>query len=159
MTRVREYRSADATALSALYRRAVESLGPRRYTAEQCRAWAALAPTPERLEALLADGRTRLVAVDADDRPLAFADLERDGHIDLLYCAPEAAGRGVATALCDALEGYARGQEMSRLYAEASELARGFLARRGFVVGARRELDLDGVAIHNYAVAKRLTPP
>lgn len=32
------------------------------------------------------------MAVDDEDQPLAFGDLEHDGHIGYLYCAPEAAG-------------------------------------------------------------------
>ena len=32
-------------------------------------------------------------------RVVAFIDLEPDGHIDRLFCAPEAAGRGVASRL------------------------------------------------------------
>jgi putative acetyltransferase len=31
--------------------------------------------------------------VDEDDEPLAFADLEMDGHIDHLFCRPDAAGK------------------------------------------------------------------
>ncbi len=158
-TTVRPYRAADAPALSRLYRRSVEGLGPRAYSAAQVAAWASLCPTAEEIAARAGDGRLLLVAVDADDRPLAFGDLERDGHIDLLYCAPEAAGRGVAAALYAELERAARAAGMARLYAEASETARGFFERQGFAVVARRDLAVAGVAIHNYAVEKRLSAP
>jgi len=33
------------------------------------------------------------VAANADDRPVAYIDLEPNGHIDRLFCAPEAAGQ------------------------------------------------------------------
>ncbi len=82
--------------------------------------------------------------------------MEADGHIHFLYCAPEAAGRGVATGLYEALEQAARERGVARLYAEASEAARGFFVRKGFVVLARRDFDFNGVAMHNYAVEKRL---
>jgi putative acetyltransferase len=39
---------------------------------------------------------------------------------------------------------------------EASEAARRLFERRGFTVVRRRDLDLDGVAIHNFAMVKRL---
>ena len=153
---IRPYRAEDAAALSKLYARSVEAIGGRHYSADQIRAWAALAPSPRRLNELMRDGRTRLVAADLNDQPVAFGDLELDGHIDLLYCAPEAWGSGVASALYDALEGAAQASGVRRLHAEASEAARGFFMRKGFVVTARRELDLSGVAIHNYAVEKVL---
>ena len=153
---IRDYEAGDAAALSALYRRSVEAIGPRDYTAEQVAAWAALALSPERIEALSRDGRRLLVAVEGDGPPLAFGDLEADGHIHFLYCAPEAAGRGVASALYDELERTARAQGLTRLYSEASEAARRFFAKKGFTVLAKREFEVGGVPIHNYAVEKRL---
>lgn len=97
-----------------------------------------------------------LVAVDGAGRPVAFGDLEPDGHIHFLYCAPEAAGTGVTATLYDALERIARAQGIVRLYAEASEPARRFFARQGFRTIGRRDFDIEGVPIHNYAVEKRL---
>ena len=152
--KVRAYRPGDAAVLADLYVRSVRAIGPAGYSAAQVAAWAAAAPTAERLEALSRDGRTTLVAVDDADRPLAFADLEPDGHIHFFYCAPEAAGTGVAAALYDELEVLARSRGMQRLYAEASEAARRFFVKRGFAVTGRRDLELSGTPIHNYAVEK-----
>lgn len=156
VTVVRKYRPGDAAALSHLYVASVRGIGVRDYAQEQVEVWAALAPTPEQFERLMADGRTRLVAVDADDRPVAFADLKTDGLIHFLYCAPEAAGAGVAARLYEAIEAKARASGMRKVTAEASEAAVRFLARRGFRVMARRDLEVSGVAIHNYAVEKTL---
>lgn len=156
---IRPARIGDGPALSALYRRSVRELGPRRYTPEQVEAWAGLAPPPQRFDSTLEDGRLRLVAVRADDGPIAVADLESDGHIDLFYCAPEAAGRGVAAALYGALEQAAVERAMDRLYAEASAIAKGFFERQGFTVLGRRDFLVAGVPIHNFAVEKRLAQP
>src|SRR5690606_30216286 len=91
---VRPYQSADAPALSALYEASVRALGARDYSSAQIEAWASLAPSPEALDGRMADGRTRLVAIA--DQVAGFIDVEPDGHIDLLYVAPAAAGSGVA---------------------------------------------------------------
>jgi putative acetyltransferase len=156
MVRIRRYEARDAGALADLYRRSVEQIGPKDYAEEQVRAWAALGPSPAQIDARAADGRTTLVAVDDTDQPQAFGDLEPDGHIACLYCSPEAAGKGITAALYDRLEEIAREQGMQRLHAEASEAARRFFLRKGFVVIARRDLEIAGVPIHNYAVEKRL---
>ncbi|MCA1941157.1 MAG: GNAT family N-acetyltransferase [Caenispirillum bisanense] len=153
---IRPARPADADAMTALYRASVEGVGARDYNAEQVRVWAALAPSPDRWRAMMADGRLVLAAVDASDRLLAFGDLEADGHIDFLYAAPDAAGTGVVAALYAALEAEARARAIPRLYSEASEAACRFFTRRGFTVLHRRDLEVDGVAIHNYAVEKAL---
>lgn len=154
--RIRPARPGDAAAIADLHRRSVEGIGPRDYTPDQVAAWAGRSPGPETVAARMADGRTVLVAVGEDDAPVAYGDVEPDGHIGFLYCAPEAAGRGVASALYDRLEQAARAGGASRLHVEASEAARRLLLRKGFREVRRRRLDLDGVAIHNFAMEKDL---
>jgi putative acetyltransferase len=87
---------------------------------------------------------------------VGFIDLEADGHIDRLYCAPEAAGRGVASRLYEATEAAARVQGISRLFTEASERARRFFERKGFTVLERQDMIRRGVPIHNYRMTKTL---
>jgi putative acetyltransferase len=154
---IREYKEADAPALAQVFYDAVHTIGPRRYSPEQLAAWAPAVPDPAGVHARASDGRLTLVAVGADGRVLGYGDLEANGHIDLLFCAPEAAGHGVASRLLGALieRGVAAG--MARLYVEASELARGVFTRNGFTVISRQDFELRGVAIHNYAMERRLS--
>jgi putative acetyltransferase len=153
---LRPYTTADAAAAGDIFRRAIAVIGARDYSPEQVAAWAGPDGTAERLHARLGDGRLALVAVDAGGRVVAFGDLEADGHIDFLYAAPQAAGTGIVSGLYDALEDAARAGGMTRLYSEASEAARRFFLKKGFTVLHRRDFDVRGVAIHNYAVEKRL---
>ena len=155
--RVRAYRPDDARDLARLYADAVAAIGPCGYSPAQVAAWRALAPSPDRLEAEMRDGRIRLVAADDADRPVAFADLETDGHIAYLYCRPDHAGTGVVARLHAELERSARAAGMTRLYAEASEAAVRFFRRQGYAETGRRDFAVGGVAIHNYAVEKPLT--
>jgi putative acetyltransferase len=154
--RLRDGVVGDGAALSALYAASVRSLGARDYRPEQIEAWAGLTPSGQTLDARMADGRIRLVAVDDTDRPLGFLDMEADGHIDLLYVSPDAAGRGVARALLEGVEARARQSGVARLYAEGSETARPAFEKLGFVVTARRDFEVAGVPIHNWAVEKTL---
>ena len=151
---VRPYQASDAATLSALYEASVRTLGARDYSKAQIEAWASLTPSAEALDGRMADGRTRLVAL-ADD-VAGFIDVEADGHIDLLYVAPAAAGLGVARTLLETAEALAPLSGAARLYAEASETARPVFERLGFSVVARREFEVGGVAIHNWAVEKAL---
>jgi putative acetyltransferase len=88
------------------------------------------------------DGRLVLVAAGADGAPLAYGDLEGDGHIDHLYCRPDAAGTGVTAALYQALEAAARARGIARLYSEASEPARRFFQKQGFAVISRNDFEI-----------------
>jgi putative acetyltransferase len=153
---IREYHDGDALSMAQLFYDSVRNLGPRRYTVEQVAAWAPKAPDPAVVHARAMDGRTTLVAVNESGEIMAYGDLEGDGHIDHLYCRADAAGTGVAIRLSDELVARATAAGISRLYVEASELALGLFERRGFVFVSRRDFDLRGVLIHNFAMERSL---
>ena len=154
--RIRPFRPADATALASLFHAAVHEIAARHYSPAQIAAWAPAVPDPVRFLARGTDGRILLVAEAADGSSLAYGDVEADGHIDHLFCRPDAAGTGVTATLYAALEAAAVAQGIARLHTEASEPARRFFEKRGFTVDQRRDFELAGVPMHNYAMHKRL---
>jgi putative acetyltransferase len=153
---MRHARLEEAAELALIFRRSVGELGPRHYAPTEVAAWLADAPDEEDMRRRLTDGRTCIVSVDGNDRATAFADLEADGHIDLLFALPEAAGTGIAGALVEALETIARTNGRMRLFVEASEAAKGLFLRHGFVLIERNEFSQSGVATHNYRMEKPL---
>lgn len=159
MAAIRPYREGEAGAIAAITLAAIRTTGLRAYSPEQVAAWSARFSAQRVLE-WAARGDVILVAVDGDERPLAYTMLETDGHLDMLYCHPEHTGRGLALGLLEAAEAAARAQGVTRLFTEASELARPVFERAGYALVKRREfaIPLEGreVAIHNYAMEKRL---
>ncbi|WP_026325879.1 GNAT family N-acetyltransferase [Sphingomonas sp. Mn802worker] len=153
---LRDYRAGDASAMARVYFLAVRDLGPRRYTRAQVAAWAPEEPDPERFVVRAGDGRRTLVAVDTDGCVLGFGDLEANGHIDLLYCHPDAVGTGVASRIVEALLDHARTAGITDLHVEASELARSLFERHDFTLVQRRDVALNGVPIHNYLMTRLL---
>ena len=153
---LRVYDRRDAADLADVFFRSVRQVALSDYTADQVRAWAPEPRTAEWAHAEASDGRLVLVAADEDDRPVAYIDLEPNGHINRLFCAPEAAGQGIASRLYDAVEAAAREQGIRSLFTEASELARRLFERKGFAVVERQDMVIRGVAIHNYRMAKAL---
>lgn len=154
---VRPFRAEDAPALAALFHAAVHGIARRDYSQEQVDAWSPRAPDPERFRARGADGRLLLVAVVENDAPLAYGDVEADGHIDHLFCRPDVAGTGVTATLYAALEQAAREHGVARLHVEASEPARRFFLKQGFTEVARNDFELAGVPIHNFRMEKALS--
>jgi putative acetyltransferase len=149
---IREYQANDASAMARLFFESVRQLGLAAYTQEQLIAWA---PVPQKSEAVhtrATDGRTTLIAVDSSGEIVGYGDLEPNGHIDHVYCRPDAAGRGVASQLVDQLLARAALAEIPRLFVEASELARALFEGRGFALTGRRDFVLRGTHIHNYAM-------
>ena len=82
--------------------------------------------------------------------------LETDGHLDLLYCHPAHAGKGLASRLLGMIETDARKLALPRLYTEARGLALPVFARADFNMIARRDFQIGGVSLHNYGIEKRL---
>ncbi|WP_435417675.1 GNAT family N-acetyltransferase [Parerythrobacter aurantius] len=157
---LRPYRHADAHALAAVTLAAIRQVGAVAYTPEQVAAWAARHPGPGRFVERVERGATILVAAGKNDIPVAYALLEvvdgRSGHLDMLYCDPGHTRQGLADRLLAASEEEARSRELVRLFTEASELARPAFARAGYAVTHRRDFEIDGVPIHNYAMEKML---
>ena len=153
---VRPFELGDAPALAQIFYRAIHEVARQHYSREQVDAWAPAVPAPERFLARGTDGRILLVATDDDGEPLAYGDVEADGHIDHLFCKPEAAGTGLTAALYGELEEAARKRGIARLYAEASKPAQRFFLKRGFTTIERNDFELNGVVIHNFRMEKRL---
>lgn len=154
--RIRPFRPDDAFALAELFHETVHKIASLHYSPEQVLAWSPSIPEPSGFAERAKDGRIFLVAVDMADKPIAYGDLEADGHIDHLYCHPDFAGTGVMSKLYEELESAALRLGLSSLYVEASEPAQRFLERRGFVVQVRRDFHINGVPIHNYRLTKSL---
>lgn len=157
---IRPFREADAGPLSELTVAAIRSIGTRAYSSDQVAAWAARRPGPQRFTASATKGDIILVAVDSADQPLAYALLEADGHLDMLYSHPYHAGLGLAGRLLAEAENLASAAGLTRLFTEASEPARPVFERAGYALLHRRDFtigpDEAPVAIHNYAMEKRL---
>lgn len=153
---IRQYTAADAPHLAGLYFDSARTLGLRRYSAEQVAAWSPAPASAESVHKRATDGRLTLVACGTDGAVLAYGDLEQDGHIGHLYAHPDASGKGVAGAVLNALLAAAEVSKIPELRVEASELARGLFERTGFAVIGRRDLEVNGVPIHNYAMTRRV---
>jgi putative acetyltransferase len=156
---IRPYRPGDAEAIAALTLAAIRTTALRAYSLAQVEAWSARYSVERLLEGA-AKGDVIFVAAGPEDRPLAYTVLEAGGHLDMLFCHPQHTGQGLGLALLVEAEGAARTQGVTRLFTEASELARPVFERAGYALLHRRDFSFahEGgeVAMHNYAMEKRL---
>lgn len=153
---IRGFCARDAAALAELQRSSIAKLGPRAYSSAQIAAWLARAKPASHFISCAAKGDAILLADSGDGRIGGYGVLEPDGHLDHLYVHPRSAGRGLAAALLAAFETQALAWCLDAIYSEVSEVARPAFERAGWQVGHRRDLRLDGVAIHNYAMRRAL---
>ena len=156
----RPFRLEDAEDLADLTVAAIRAVGSQRYSPKQVEAWAARHPSPKRFIERARKGDWIWLAVNSVDKAVAYALLEEApehaGHLDMLYCHPDHTRKGLADALLTRAEIHAKECANVRLFTEASELARASFERAGYKIVERRDFEIEGTAIHNYAMEKHL---
>jgi putative acetyltransferase len=145
---------ADVPLLAEIFRAAIEELTGDDYSEAQQEAWAETADDLEAFGARLAAELT-LVATFAGSA-VGFASLADNRNIDMLYVHPAAAGQGAGAMLCDALEKLAAARGTKELAVEASDSARGFFEKRGFVAKTRNTVLRGGEWLANTTMVKPL---
>jgi putative acetyltransferase len=146
---------ADVPDLAEIFRASIEELTADDYSEAQQEAWAATAADEAAFGARLA-GELTLVATFGG-AAVGFAALAGNTRIDMLYVHPAAAGQGAGAMLCDALETLAAARGTKELSVEASDAARGFFEKRGFVARTRNTVSVNGEWLANTTMIKPLS--
>jgi putative acetyltransferase len=144
----------DIPVLAAIFASAVEELTGGDYSEAQQQAWASAADDEEAFGARLADQLTLVATLQ--NSPVGFASLKGADHIDLLYVHPSAAGQGVASLLCDALEKLAGARGAKNLTVDASDNSQEFFSKRGYVATRRNTVTVKGEWLANTTMQKTL---
>jgi len=147
---------ADVPGLAEIFRASIEELTGDEYSETQQEAWASAADDEDDFGQRLANELTLVATFDG--AAIGFAALADNKKIDMLYVHPIAAGQGAAALLCDALEKLAAGRGSSELTVDASDSARGFFEKRGFVARTRNTVPLGGEWFANTTMSKTLAP-
>jgi putative acetyltransferase len=151
---LRPFLATDTPVLAAIFVAAIEQLTGEDYSEAQQEAWASAADDEEQFGKRLA-GELTLIGT-LQNSPVGFASLKGADHIDMLYVHPSAAGQGVATLLCDALEKLAGGRGAKKLTVDASDNAQEFFAKRGYVPMQRNTVTVNGEWLANTTMQKSL---
>jgi putative acetyltransferase len=155
---LRPFLPADTPLLREIFRDSIEELTADDYTESQQEAWASVADDAAAFGKKLS-GQLTLVAT-MEGSPVGFASLEGKDKVDMLYVHPAAAGEGVGTMLIDALEKLAGSRGTAKLIVDASDSARGFFEKRGYVAQQRNTVSvgdewLANTTLHKQLAAKR----
>jgi putative acetyltransferase len=154
---LRPYLAADTPVLAAIFVASIEQLTSDDYSEAQQQAWASTADDEEQFGKRLASGLTLIATLQ--NSPVGFASLKGADHIDMLYVHPGAAGQGVASMLCDALEKLAGGRGAKSLIVEASDNATEFFTKRGYVATQRNTVTINGEWLANTTMQKTFVVP
>lgn len=148
--------AADLPALIAIFRAAIETVGPSHYDESQVAAWMAATNNERRFRRLTVEVDT-VLAQDGTG-PVGFASLGEEGYIIMLYVRPDRMRRGLAGRLLNALIEKARARGDTRLHTEASPFSRPVFERAGFVVEEVETIERRGATFDRFLMARTLAP-
>lgn len=145
---IRKYKSEDCQELTELFYLTVHAVNAKDYTKEQLDAWATEEIDLEKWNQSLIEHYS-LVAIE-DDKIVGFGDMDRTGYLDRLYIHKDYQRRGIATAICDALEQGIRGSVVTH----ASITAKLFFKKRGYQVLKQQQVERNGVLLTNHVMKR-----
>ncbi len=148
---------SDGPELAAIFRAAIADTACEDYSPAQCDAWLSAADDEAAFSKKLQEQLTLLATVNR--QTVGFASLRDNAHLDMLYVQPKVGRRGIATALVDALEILAASRGTALITTDASDTARDFFARRGYVAMRRNTLEMAGEWLGNTSMEKTLSVP
>jgi putative acetyltransferase len=151
---LRPFLPEDAPLLAEIFRAAVSELTSDDYSEAQQEAWASAAEDVAAFGKDLASQLTLIATMEGS--PIGFASLEGKDKIGMLYVHPAVAGQGVGAMLAEALERLAGGRGVAKLKVDASDSARGFFEKRGYVAQQRNTVTVAGEWLANTTLQKQL---
>jgi putative acetyltransferase len=149
---LRPFLPADVTVLAEIFRDSIAELTSDDYSEAQQEAWTASAEDEAAFAQRL--GKQLTLVATMQGSPVGFASLAGIETLDMLYVHPGVAGHGVAAMLTDALEKLASARGAKKLTVDASDTARGFFEKRGYVAQQRNSVSVGDEWLANTTLTK-----
>ena len=146
---IREYKPADCEQLAELFYNTVHSINAKDYAEEQLNVWATGRVDLREWNLSFLKHKT-IVAIE-NDEIVGFGDIDDSGYLDRLYVHKDYQRKGVASAICNELEGFVKGKSITT---HASITAKPFFQQRGYRVVKEQEVIRQGIALTNYVMEK-----
>lgn len=149
MLEIRRYVSTDCPHLAGLFYETIHTVNAKHYTKEQLNAWAAGKVDLEEWNESFSEHDT-VIAVK-HDTIVGFGDMDQTGYLDRLFVHQDYQRQGIASAICDELEGAA---DAARFITHSSITAKPFFESRGYRVIAEQQVVRAGIPLTNYVMEK-----
>ena len=146
---IREYKPADCEQLAELFYNTVHSINAKDYTEEQLNVWATGRVDLQEWNLSFLKHKT-VVAIE-NDEIVGFGDIDASGYLDRLFVHKDYQRTGIASAICNELEGSAKGKNITT---HASITAKPFFQQRGYRVVKEQKVIRQGIALTNYVMEK-----
>lgn len=148
---LREYITSDCEQLAKLFYQTVHSVNAKDYTSEQLDVWATGKADLTEWNKTFLEHYT-IVAVEHDEI-VGFGDIDKTGYLDRLFVHKDHQGKGIASAICDTLEQWAR---KGTITTHASITAKPFFEKRGYHMVREQQVNRNDIILINYLMKKTM---
>lgn len=152
---LRDYTEKDLDELLELFYSTVHSVCCQDYNQKQIDTWAPRNPDQNHWKQRLSKCSVQVLENDQGEI-IGFGSLQKNGHLDHLYTHQDYQSKGAGSQILMAIEKRAKLDGHHILTTDASETARPFFLKKGFVTQKRQTTSLKGVAFTNYRMQKKL---
>lgn len=151
---IRMYRETDCNEIAKLFYETVHHVNAKDYSKKQRKAWATGTVDLSRWNQSFMKNYT-VVAIQ-EEKITGFGDIDVTGYLDHLFVHKDFQGQGIATALCEELEKFAKEQKVNMITTHASLTARPFFERRGYQVVKEQVVFRQGIGLTNFIMEKQV---
>lgn len=146
---LRKYNPSDCREIAKLFFDTVHTINAKDYTEEQLNAWASGKVDIKNWNRSFL--RNHSIVAEEHGIIVGFGDMDKSGYLDRLYVHKDFQNKGIATAICNALEASAP----DRIITHASITAKGFFIKRGYRVIKSQQVERKGVLLKNFIMEKQ----
>lgn len=151
---IRRMHDDEYDLVAGLITQTVHSVCKNDYSQKELLAWAPESFDVKRFRSALS-GCFNLVAIE-NDTIVGFLSMERSGYINRLYTHKNFLRRGIATALLEKAENWAKEHGIFNLSLDSSKTAEGFYLKCGFTKSGISVIERGDVVFRNTVMKKLL---
>ncbi|QDT66402.1 GNAT family N-acetyltransferase [Calycomorphotria hydatis] len=152
--KIRRYQAGEEQELWQLYHDTVHEVNRADYSQEQLQAWVPSKYPKQEWGSRMQ--RLQPFVCEFERRIVGFADVQPDGYIDMFFVHHAVQRKGVGRALMEKLIATATDKGIKTLTSNVSITARPFFEAYGFHVLNEQQVEVRGVMLTNYRMAREL---
>lgn len=144
----------DLSAITRLFKETINSVNRQDYSQQEAEVWSQSAQNTERWAGKI--NNQYLLLAEQNEVVTGFASLTPEGYLDVMFVHKDFQRQGIAQTLFDALEAYAKENNIAEITSDVSITARPFFEKNGFNVLQRQENPREHVVLTNFKMQKVL---
>jgi putative acetyltransferase len=149
---IRKATEKDLDAILALFESTILHVSAKDYSPAQVTAWAGGVRKRDKWKQKIRKHYFLLAFMEK--KLVGFASITNNGYLDFLYVSKDHQRKGIAKALYNELEAYAKFKHLALIETDASITAKPFFKKAGFETLQQQQVLIDDIVLTNFKMKK-----